>query len=88
MEIKSMRDLPAFINSGKINTDEGFRTLTSFLTKDSSKVRENGGVVDGTGHDGITEIIAEQGTDEFLEQRARSAATIWWREKGMTDCTP
>jgi hypothetical protein len=76
MEIKSMRDLPNFINSGKINTDEGFKTLTNFLTKDSSKVRENGGIVDGTGHDGITEILAEAGTDEFLEQRARSAAAI------------
>lgn len=58
-----MKDLPAFINSGRINTDEGFRALTNFLTKDSSKVRENGGIVDGTGHDGITEILAEKGTD-------------------------
>jgi len=59
-----MKDLPSFINSGKINTDEGFRTLTNFLTRDTSRLRENGGVVDGTGHDGITEIIADASSDE------------------------
>jgi hypothetical protein len=78
-QLKSIDDLPNFLKNSKLNEEEGIKVLTRFLIQDDFTLKKYGVVYDQTGFDGISphEKIAPLGTEERLQQRARSASNIW-----------
>ena len=78
-QLKSIDDLPNFLKNSKLNEEEGIKVLTRFLIQDDFTLKKYGVVYDQTGFDGISqhEKIAPVGTEERLQQRARSASNIW-----------
>ena len=78
-QLKSIDDLPNFLKNSKLNEEEGIKVLTRFLIQDDFTLKKFGVVYDQSGFDGIsnTERIAPVGTEDRLQQRARSAANIW-----------
>lgn len=82
-QLKSMEDLPNFLKSTNVNEEEGIKVLTRFLIQDDFTLKKYGVVYDQTGFDGLSkdEMIAGIGTEERLNQRAKSSANIWFKEK-------
>jgi hypothetical protein len=82
-QLKSMEDLPNFLKLSSINEEEGIKILTRFLIQDDFTLKKYGVVYDQTGFDGLgkEEVIAAIGTEERLNQRAKSSANIWFKEK-------
>jgi len=82
-QLKSMEDLPNFLKLSNINEEDGIKILTRFLIQDDFTLKKYGVVYDQTGFDGLgkEEIIAPIGTEERLNQRAKSSANIWFKEK-------
>lgn len=82
-QLKSMEDLPNFLKLSNINEEEGIKILTRFLIQDDFTLKKYGVVYDQTGFDGLgkEEMIAPIGTEERLNQRAKSSANIWFKEK-------
>ena len=82
-QLKSMEDLPNFLKLSNINEEEGIKILTRFLIQDDFTLKKYGVVYDQTGFDGLgrEEVIAAIGTEERLNQRAKSSANIWFKEK-------
>jgi hypothetical protein len=82
-QLRSMEDLPNFLKLSSINEEEGIKILTRFLIQDDYTLKKYGVVYDQTGFDGLgeEEIIAPIGTEERLNQRAKSSANIWFKEK-------
>jgi hypothetical protein len=78
-QLKSIEDLPNFLKNSKLNEEEGVKVLTRFLIQDDFTLKKYGVVYDQTGFDGISqhEKVAPVGTEERLQQRARSASNIW-----------
>ncbi|CAG9319984.1 unnamed protein product [Blepharisma stoltei] len=64
----------------------GIDLISQFLLEDNSVIKENGGIIDKTGFDGLPagEVIAQQGTIQRLKQRARSAAGLFARSQGLS----
>ena len=81
--LRSMEDLPNFLKNTNVNEDDGIKVLTRFLIQDDFTLKKYGVVYDQTGFDGLgkEEIIAAIGTEERLNQRAKSSANIWFKEK-------
>jgi hypothetical protein len=81
--LKSMDDLPNFLKSTNANEEEAIKILTRFLIQDDFTLKKYGVVYDQTGFDGLgkEEVIASIGTEERLNQRAKSSANIWFKEK-------
>ena len=87
LRLKTIDDLPNFLQKSNLSEDEGIKVLTRFLIqvsqnillKDDLTLKKYGVVYDQTGFDGLptAEALAPIGTDERLTQRARSAANIW-----------
>lgn len=77
-QLKTIDDLPNFLQKSNLNEDEGIEILTRFLIQDDLTLKKYGVVYDQTGFDGIPkdEARAPFGTEERLVQRARSAANI------------
>lgn len=63
----------------------GIDLISQFLLEDNSVIKENGGLIDKTGFDGLPsgENIAQPGTIQRLKQRARSAAFLFARIQGL-----
>ena len=82
-QLKSMEDLPNFLKNTNVNEEDGIKVLTRFLIQDDFTLKKYGVVYDQTGFDGLgrDEIIAAIGTEERLNQRAKSSANIWFKEK-------
>lgn len=82
-QLKSMEDLPNFLKMSNVNEEEGIKILTRFLIQDDFTLKKYGVVYDQTGFDGLSkdEIIAPIGTEERLNQRSKSSANIWFKEK-------
>lgn len=82
-QLKSMEDLPNFLKLSNINEEDGIKILTRFLIQDDFTLKKFGVVYDQTGFDGLgkEEIIAPIGTEDRLNQRAKSSANIWFKEK-------
>lgn len=82
-QLKSMDDLPNFLKMSNVNEDEAIKILTRFLIQDDFTLKKYGVVYDQTGFDGLgrEEIIAAIGTEERLNQRAKSSANIWFKDK-------
>lgn len=78
-QLKSIEDLPNFLKNSKLNEDEAIKVLTRFLIQDDYMLKKHGVVYDQTGFDGLPqgERISDIGTEERLQQRARSASNIW-----------
>ena len=81
--LKSMEDLPNFLKNTNVNEEDGIKVLTRFLIQDDFTLKKYGVVYDQTGFDGLgrDEIKAAIGTEERLNQRAKSSANIWFKEK-------
>lgn len=52
-KLETIDDLPAFVESAYFNTKAGVNMLTKFLTEDDDQLKENGGIFDQTGFDGL-----------------------------------
>ena len=78
-KLRSIEDVPAFLKNGNMDEDEGVKILTRFLIQDDFQLKKYGVVYDQSGFDGLTsgELIAPIGTEERVQQIARSAANIW-----------
>ena len=85
-QLKTIDDLPNFLQKSNLSEDEGIKVLTRFLIQvkiniiqDDLTLKKYGVVYDQSGFDGLpkAEPLAPIGTDERLVQRARSAANIW-----------
>lgn len=77
--IKSIDDLPAFLQSSNLNEEEGMKIISKFLIADDFLLKKNGAIYDQSGFDGLmnNEAAYPQGTKERPLQRARSAAKIF-----------
>lgn len=77
--LKTIDDLPNFLKNSNLNEEEGVKTLTRFLIQDDFTLKKYGVVYDQSGFDGLVsgERIAPIGTEDRLQQRARSTANIW-----------
>ena len=82
-KLKTIEDLPTFLKHAELNEDEALNILTKFLIQDDIKLKKYGAIFDETGFDGLNPIepISAEGTEERLNQRARSAANIYYRSK-------
>ena len=78
-KLKTIEDVPGFLKNGNMNEEEGVKILTRFLIQDDFQLKKYGVVYDQTGFDGLTpgELVAPIGTEERVQQIARSAASIW-----------
>lgn len=83
VQLRTIDDLPNFLQKSNLNEDEGIEILTRFLIQDDITLKKMGVVYDISGFDGIPsdEARALVGTEERLIQRARSAANIHFKEK-------
>ena len=77
-QLRTIDDLPNFLQKSNLNEDEGIEILTRFLIQDDLTLKKYGVVYDQTGFDGIAkdESRSPFGTEDRLMQRARSAANI------------
>jgi len=78
VQLRTIDDLPNFLQKSSLNETEGIEILTRFLIQDDLTLKKYGVVYDQTGFDGIPKDEARSpfGTEERLTQRARSAANI------------
>lgn len=77
-QLKTIDDLPNFLQKSNLSEDEGIEVLTRFLIQDDLTLKKYGVVYDQSGFDGLPkdETKAPLGTEDRLVQRARSAANI------------
>lgn len=80
-ELKTIEDLPIFLEKAKLDENEGVKILSKFLIADDYFLKKYGAVFDQTGFDGLldNEPIAPYGSPMRLVQRAKSAAQIWFK---------
>lgn len=78
-QLRTIDDLPNFLQKSNLTEDEGIEILTRFLIQDDLTLKKYGVIYDQTGFDGIPrdEARAPLGTEERLIQRARSGANIY-----------
>ena len=83
--LKKIEQLPGFIASGQIYNQEGLRELSRFLSEDDDNLKNNGGVYDETGFDGLDseEDRQPEATELRNRQRARSAANIFIKDQNQ-----
>ncbi len=79
LQLKSIEDLPKFLQHNNLNEDEGVEILTKFLIVDDLSIKKLGAIYDQTGFDGLNqdEIKAPAGTDDRLIQRSKSSGNIY-----------
>lgn len=77
--IKSLNDLPAFLQKLNLNEEEGLKVISKYLLSDDFNLKKYGVIFDQTGFDGLMsmEQIYPVGSKERLIQRARSSAKIY-----------
>lgn len=82
-KLNTIEDLPSFLQKNNLTEDEGVEILTKFLIHDDISLKKIGVVYDQSGFDGINtdEEISAKGTEERLNQRARSSANLFFRNK-------
>ena len=79
----SLNDLPKYFENGDLNTIQGLKAMTRFLTEDDERLLDNGGIYDESGFDGAETGVAELyriGSDNRDKERAKSAATLWYKK--------
>ena len=78
--IKSIEDLPTFLQNSNISQEEGLRIISKFLMADDYLLKKFGAVFDQTGFDGLMnmEPIHPVGSKERSAQRAKSAAKLFF----------
>jgi hypothetical protein len=80
--LKSIEDLPKFLQTANLNAEEGAKIISKFLISDDYLLKKYGAVFDQTGFDGIINLgeqIYPLGRNERTIQRARSAAKIYFK---------
>lgn len=79
-ELDYLQHLPRFLQSQSENTQ--LNVLTKFLIEDEEILKDNDGVYDESGHDGLdpSEELYPINSDERIDQRARSAAFLWIKQ--------
>ena len=80
-----LNDLPRFLETQTKSSQ--MNLLTKFLIEDEEILKDNNGVFDETGRDGIdaSEDSYPQNSEEHFNQRARSAATLWIKQNPKYD---
>jgi len=75
-----LQDLPRFLETQ--TKESQMKLLTKFLIEDEDILKDNNGVFDETGRDGIdaSEDNYPIGSEENNNQKARSAATLWIKQ--------
>jgi hypothetical protein len=56
--------------------------VAEFIAEDDDRIALNGGLIDKTGLEGLDEEPCEDGTEDRWQQRARSAANVYYRTSG------
>lgn len=79
-DLDYLQHLPRFLQSQSENTQ--LNVLTKFLIEDEEILKDNDGVYDESGHDGLdpSEELNPIDSDERIDQRARSAAFLWIKQ--------
>lgn len=82
-KLNTIEDLPTFLQKNNLTEDEGVEILTKFLIHDDIALKKICVVYDQSGFDGINsdEEISAKGTEERLNQRARSSANLFFKNK-------
>jgi hypothetical protein len=77
--IKSIEDIPKFLQNSNLSKEEELKVISRFLLADDYMLKKFGAVFDQSGFDGVIsmESISPVGNPERLIQRARSAAKIF-----------
>ena len=77
-----LQDLPFFLEKAEKNNMNQGKTMSKFLIADDYFLKKYGAVYDETGFDGLleSERVAPIGSPIRLVQRAKSAATIWFKK--------
>jgi hypothetical protein len=85
--LNSIEDLSRFLQTNKLNSEEGTKIVSKFLISDDYLLKNNGAVFDQTGFDGILNLeqIYPLGRPERIIQRARSAAKIFFNKNYKVD---
>lgn len=80
-----LNDLPRFLETQTKSSQ--MNLLTKFLIEDEEILKDNNGVFDETGRDGIdpSEDSYPKDSEENYNQRARSAATLWIKQNKKYD---
>ena len=79
IKLKSMEDLPVFLEKSNYTEKQGLCIISKFLNANDVILKKDGAVFDQSGFDGLIEVepIAAPNTVEWSTQRARSASRIW-----------
>ncbi len=77
--IKSIQDIPNFLQNNNLSKEEGIKIISKFLLADDFMLKKFGAVFDQSNFDGVMsmESISPVGSPERPIQRARSAAKIF-----------
>ena len=79
IKLKTIDDLPDFLQKNNLNENEGIEILSKFLIHDDITLKKYGVVYDISGFDGIPsdESRSSKGNENRLIQRARSSANVY-----------
>ena len=83
IHLNSINDLPAYFEKGDLNSIQGLKAMTRFLTEDDERLLDNGGVFDESGFDGVEADVAElysPGSENREKERAKSASILFYRK--------
>lgn len=79
--LKSIEDLPRFLQQSKLSLEEGIQIISKFLIADDYMLKKFGAVFDQSGFDGLMnlEMVLPKGNKGRDSQRAKSAAKLFYK---------
>ena len=79
--LKSIDDLPRFLQQSKLSLEEGIQIISKFLIADDYMLKKFGAVFDQSGFDGLMnlEMVLPKGNKGRDSQRAKSAAKLFYK---------
>ncbi len=79
LKIKTIDDLPTFLQQNKFKEKEGLCIVNRYLLSQDIWIKKYGGVFDQSNFDGLSnsEPLSQPRSLEWNAQRARSAANLW-----------
>lgn len=83
IHLSSINDLPAYFEKGDLNSIQGLKAMTRFLTEDDERLLDNGGVYDESGFDGVEPDVSDLyslGSENREKERAKSASVLFYRK--------
>ena len=79
--LKSIEDLPSFLQSSRLSEADGIEVISKFIIADDYLLKSYGAVFDQSGFDGLIKIeqIFPKGNQQRSVQRAKSAGKIYFQ---------